>query len=90
MLFSRVAFASASLFAIALAQTAKIAFTSVPAVVEAGDSYNITWGGGNGQAVTLTLRKGQPNDLDTIGVLADGVSGNAYVWTVDDDLEDGR
>lgn len=27
---------------------AKIAFTSVPAVVRAGDSYNITWGGGNG------------------------------------------
>jgi hypothetical protein len=89
MLFSRYLVASTSLFAVALAQ-AKIAFTSVPAIVRAGDSYNITWGGGNGQPVTLTLRKGDPNNLDTIEVLADGVSGDSYEWTVDEDLDTAR
>ena len=48
MMLARVVLASASLLSLALAQGAKIAFTSVPAVVRAGDSYNITWGGGNG------------------------------------------
>ena len=46
MMSTRFLLASASLLAVALAQT-KIAFTSVPAEVEAGDTYNITWGGGN-------------------------------------------
>jgi hypothetical protein len=35
----------------ALAQTLQIAFTSVPAVVVAGSTYNITWGGGDGISV---------------------------------------
>lgn len=103
MMSTRFVLASASLLAVALAQT-KIAFTSVPAEVEAGDTYNITWGGGNDsvsveqgkggtvvltarQPVTLTLRKGDPNDLETIEVLADGVRGSSYEWKVDDDLE---
>lgn len=86
MLFTRLAVTSAALFAVALAQT-KVAFTSVPAVVRAGDSYNITWGGGNGDPVSLTLRKGNPDDLETIEVLADNVRGNSYEWTVDEDLD---
>lgn len=86
---TRFLLASASLLAVALAQT-KIAFTSVPAEVEAGDTYNITWGGGNDSPVTLTLRKGDPNDLETIDILADGVRGSSYEWEVDDDLESGN
>ena len=60
MHFARTLLAGASLLSLALAQ-AKIAFTSVPAVVQAGDSYNITWGGGNGQVrwhCKLTLSRG--------------------------------
>ena len=34
-----------------LAQTPNIAFTSVPAVVVSGQTYNITWGGGDGVTV---------------------------------------
>jgi hypothetical protein len=47
MLFGRSFLLGASLLGLAAAQ-AKIAFTSVPAVVKAGNEYNITWGGGNG------------------------------------------
>jgi hypothetical protein len=39
----------------ALAQTPQIAFTSVPAVVVAGSSYNITWGGGDGISVSSKI-----------------------------------
>jgi hypothetical protein len=34
------------------------------------------------QAVTITLRKGNPDNLDTVGVLADSVEGYSYNWTV--------
>ena len=82
---SRGLFAGLTFIASAIAQTnAPVAFTSVPAVVVAGSSYNITWGGGDGSPVTLTLRKGDPSDLDTIGVLADGIMGNSYNWKVSD------
>lgn len=42
------------------------------------------------QPVTLTLRKGDPNDLETIEILADGVRGSSYEWEVDDDLDSGK
>jgi hypothetical protein len=73
-------------FAFAIAQT-KVAFTSVPAVVVAGHSYNITWGGGDGSPVTITLRKGDPANLDTIGTIAEGITGSFYQWTVSPSLE---
>lgn len=41
------------------------------------------------QPVTLTLRKGDPNDLETVDILADGVEGNSYEWKVDTDLDSG-
>lgn len=43
-----------------LAQTPQIAFTSVPAVVAAGSSYNITWGGGDGISVSSKLSARSP------------------------------
>ena len=51
---------------------------------------SITWGGGDGTSVTITLRKGDPDDLDTIGILADGVEGYSYNWTVSRSLEAGE
>ncbi|KIW83540.1 hypothetical protein Z517_02785 [Fonsecaea pedrosoi CBS 271.37] len=72
---------SASLATHVLAQ-ARIAFTSVPAVVVAGQSYNISWAGGDGSPVTITLREGDPDDLKTIATLADSVTENSFVWNV--------
>ncbi|KIW23192.1 uncharacterized protein PV07_11412 [Cladophialophora immunda] len=76
---------STSLFTHALAQ-ARIAFTSVPALVVAGQSYNISWAGGDGSPVTITLREGDPNDLKTIATLADGVTEDFFVWNVSQSL----
>ncbi|KIW56142.1 hypothetical protein PV05_04824 [Exophiala xenobiotica] len=86
MFLSKALILGASLYSCALAQT-KIAFTHVPAVVVAGESYNITWGGGDGTSVTITLREGDPNELKTIDTLADSVSDNFFLWTVSKDLK---
>lgn len=50
--------ASASLITLAFAQgTTRIAFTSVPATAEAGETYNITWGGGNGSVSVQAMNR---------------------------------
>ena len=85
MLSTRLFLLSTALFSSVLAQ-AKIAFTSVPAVAVVGQSYNITWGGGDGSPVTITLRDGDSKDLKTVGTLADGVDGNFFLWGVSKSL----
>ncbi|KKY26477.1 putative extracellular matrix protein [Phaeomoniella chlamydospora] len=53
-----------------LAVAQDIAFTTVPASVVVGHSYNITWGGGDStEDVTITLRKGDVDDIQTVQVL---------------------
>jgi hypothetical protein len=52
MRFFSTVLACAAYVATVIAQTPQIAFTSVPAVVVAGSSYNITWGGGDGISVS--------------------------------------
>lgn len=86
MLFGKAFFASTSLITCALAQT-RIAFQSVPAVAVTGETYNVTWGGGDGSAVTITLRKGNPNDLTTVGILGEGITKDFFPWAVSDDLK---
>ena len=87
MLFAKAALLSAaSLLTLAFAQE-KIAFASLPAVAVQGETYNVTWGGGDGTAVTLTLRKGDPNDLSTIGILAEGISADFFEWDVSKSLD---
>ena len=85
MLSTKLLLLSASLFSYAVAQT-KIAFTSVPAVAIAGQSYNLTWGGGDGSPVTITLREGDSNELKTIATLADSVDEDFFVWNVSKSL----
>ncbi|EXJ57079.1 hypothetical protein A1O7_07423 [Cladophialophora yegresii CBS 114405] len=85
MLSTKFLLLGASLFTYAVAQT-RIAFTSVPAVANAGESYNITWGGGDGSPVTITLREGNSNDLKTVATLADGVDEDFFVWNVSKSL----
>ena len=88
MLFSQSLLAGLVLIASAVAQEdTPIAFTSVPATVAAGNSYNISWGGGDDSPVTLTLRKGDPKDLATVGIIADRVEGYWYNWQVSNTLQ---
>ena len=52
MRFFSIVLACVAYVTTAVAQTPQIVFTSVPAVVVAGSSYNITWGGGDGISVS--------------------------------------
>jgi hypothetical protein len=54
---------SALLFA---ASTLAIQLNSWPSSVVAGQTYQITWSGADTTPVTLLLRKGDPNNLQTV------------------------
>lgn len=88
MVSFRSLLAIAPLAAFAYAQATKVAFTSLPATLTVGDSFNITWAGGDGSSVTLTLRRGNPNDLDTVNTIAT-VNGYWYNWEVPQTLDSG-
>ncbi|ERF72313.1 hypothetical protein EPUS_02200 [Endocarpon pusillum Z07020] len=76
----------AACLATAFAQV-NIAFTSVPEAVVVGQPANITWAGGDGVTpVTITLRRGDPQNLQTIATLTStGVDGY-FLWTPDASL----
>ncbi|KIV89813.1 hypothetical protein PV10_07185 [Exophiala mesophila] len=86
MLAKNLFVVGAALVASAFAQ-GRLAFTSTPGTAVQGSTYNISWSGGDGSAVTLTLRKGDPNDLETIGILGQSIMTDSYVWEVSDSLE---
>ncbi|KAJ9655563.1 hypothetical protein H2198_005564 [Neophaeococcomyces mojaviensis] len=68
---------------------AKVGFTNVPQAAVAGNSYNISWAGGDDSAVTLTLRRGNPQNLATISTIADRATGSSYIWTIPSDIPSG-
>jgi len=58
---------SVALFAVYAVAQSSIAFTSFPTNVQAGQTYNLTWEGGDStQPVTILLRQGDPNNLQTV------------------------
>jgi len=87
MLFTRL-FAAAAFVACAVAQS-KLQFTTLPSNVEVGKPVPIKWTGGDGSPVTITLKKGTPQNLKTVSVLSGGVSGDSYTWTPSEDLVSG-
>ena len=68
MLFKTI-FSIAALASAAIAQTTPVAFTGTPNPAQVGVPTTITWAGGNGGPVTITLRKGNPSNLATVAVL---------------------
>lgn len=57
-------------FAVAVLAQGGIQFTSVPPSVNVGQSYTITWSGGDStQPVTIVLREGNPGDLTTVATI---------------------
>ncbi|KAI4145319.1 MAG: hypothetical protein LQ340_006328 [Diploschistes diacapsis] len=76
-----LAVAACAFAALAQAQNA-LQFTQTPANAQVGQSSTISWTGGNGGHVTLTLRQGpDPNNLATIAIITGDASGNSYTWT---------
>ncbi|KAK5629823.1 hypothetical protein RRF57_005538 [Xylaria bambusicola] len=56
--------------------------------IEAGSTFEITWDDAEGP-VTLTLKNGPENDLQTVEAITSGASGGSYVWNVDSNLVSG-
>ncbi|MCJ1363451.1 hypothetical protein MMC16_002558 [Acarospora aff. strigata] len=74
---------------VAVAQST-LAFTSTPSTVTAGNPVTITYASADSSPVTITLRKGDPNNLSTISVLTTSATGGSYTWTPDASLADGK
>ncbi|KAK5016679.1 hypothetical protein LTR16_002548 [Cryomyces antarcticus] len=87
MFFTKALLFGASLVGAVIAQSSTLAFTSVPAVVTAGQPANISYMAADTTSpVTITLRKGDPNNLATIAVLTSSSTGGSYIWIPDKSL----
>ncbi|MDI1491366.1 MAG: hypothetical protein OHK93_002575 [Ramalina farinacea] len=83
MLFTQSFVLFASLISSAIAQTSnRISFTQTPpSSVKAGSSVTLKWSGGNDQPVTITLKQGDPNNLQTVSLITGNGMNGQYVWT---------
>jgi len=67
-----------------------VTFTSVPSGISAGQSYTLLYSADDTTTpVTITLRKGNPQNLDTIGALTTTSTGGSFTWTVPADIVSG-
>lgn len=69
-----------TLWSLTVSGQSDLAFTSIPADINVGVGSLITWGGGDGSAVTLRLVQG--HDSTFITTLASGLTGTSVVWIV--------
>ena len=79
-MFAKILTVAACAF-VAVAQAVNLQFTSTPANAVVGQPTTISWTGGDGSPVTLTLRKGDPSDLSTITIITGDATGNSFTWT---------
>ncbi|KAI9884149.1 MAG: hypothetical protein M1823_004065 [Watsoniomyces obsoletus] len=87
-LFQSLFLGAAALATMVSAQSGNLAFTSVPTSVTAGQPVTVTYSGGTGP-VTIRLRRGDPGNLQTVGVLTSTASGGTYSWTPESTLPSG-
>ncbi|KAF2263767.1 hypothetical protein CC78DRAFT_544714 [Lojkania enalia] len=66
-----------------------VVITSTFSTVEVGETVEITYTPADDTPTTLTLRKGNSNDLQTIETLTTSATGGTFEWTVSNDLEPG-
>ncbi|MCJ1238985.1 hypothetical protein MMC14_006977 [Varicellaria rhodocarpa] len=82
MHFSSVLLLGASFVIAVVAQN--IQFTQSPSLlgVAAGQPINLTWTGGDGSsAITITLKQGDPKNLQTVSIITGNAEGNSFTWT---------
>ncbi|KAK0511166.1 hypothetical protein JMJ35_006718 [Cladonia borealis] len=87
-MLARTLLACATFVVAAVAQSTMIAFTNPPANITAGKSVDLTWAGGDGSPVTLTLQQGLPSDLQTVLLVTGSATGTSYTWNVPSSLPD--
>ncbi|KAL8869793.1 MAG: hypothetical protein Q9174_004007 [Haloplaca sp. 1 TL-2023] len=92
MHFTQSLLVSAAAVVSVVAQTPLIAFTSIPAVVEAGNQYTLEYSGGNDdEAVTIILRRGDDSrNLEALGIVNGTATGGSAIWRVSPDIENGN
>ncbi|KAI0175569.1 hypothetical protein GGR52DRAFT_537276 [Hypoxylon sp. FL1284] len=56
--------------------------------IQTGQPFDITWSDAAG-AVTLTLKNGSSDNLQTVGEITSGQTGESYTWTPDTSLTSG-
>ncbi|KAL1879574.1 hypothetical protein Plec18167_004035 [Paecilomyces lecythidis] len=81
-------FAATALITSVVAQ-GRVAFTQWPHAVTVGQPATLTWSGGSNSPVTITLKKGDSNDLKDVKVLTSDAQGGTFQWTPSPDLTDG-
>ncbi|EFR02152.1 extracellular matrix protein [Nannizzia gypsea CBS 118893] len=80
--------AGAALIAAVAAE--KLAFTSFPSGLTAGQPFTVTWTGGNADLpVTITLRHGPSDDLKDVSILTSSATGGSYTFTPSTSLVSG-
>ncbi|KAL8720676.1 MAG: hypothetical protein Q9225_002505 [Loekoesia sp. 1 TL-2023] len=90
MHFTKFLLVAATAVVAVVAQSRQIAFTSTPASVTAGSSVTLRWGGGDdSQPVTITLKRGDTNNLQTVSLITGSATGNSYTWNVPSSLPNG-
>ncbi|KAF2214825.1 hypothetical protein CERZMDRAFT_120414 [Cercospora zeae-maydis SCOH1-5] len=76
-----------ALAALAAAQSAAISFTNPLPQARVGQSFELTWQTNDASApVTILLRKGDANNLQTVSTLTSSATGGKYEWTPASDL----
>ncbi|KAL9536041.1 hypothetical protein SMMN14_01432 [Sphaerulina musiva] len=79
-----------ALAALAAAQSSVISFTnSLPSPAEVGKPFTLTYTTTGSGPVSIILRKGNPNDLQTVATLTSDATGGSYQWTPATDLASG-
>ncbi|MCJ1337593.1 hypothetical protein MMC09_002875 [Bachmanniomyces sp. S44760] len=82
MYFTSTVLASAAFATTILAATSPIiAFTKTPSTAQVGVETTIEWGGGDNSAVTITLKKGMPSNLQFVCTLVGNQNGTSFDWT---------
>ncbi|KAF2398279.1 hypothetical protein EJ06DRAFT_523132 [Trichodelitschia bisporula] len=88
----RAFWGAAALFVALLARGASaqaIRFTGAPAEVTVGEETVITWESRYYGPVTITLREGEPSNLQPVRLITTTGNGGAYSWIPDGALEPG-
>ncbi|KAI9846481.1 MAG: hypothetical protein M1837_003901 [Sclerophora amabilis] len=89
MLFKSILVGVSALASLTFAQ--RLAFTSGPeGTVEAGTTSEIAWSGGDGNPITLRLKNGDSDNLNTVSTIASGLTTNNYDWDIPTTITDGE
>ncbi|KAL2161430.1 hypothetical protein VTH06DRAFT_7991 [Thermothelomyces fergusii] len=76
-------FSVSAILAFAAAALARPRFTNSNFFIEEGQPFTLTWEGAAG-TVDIKLKTGDPENLETVAVLAGEITGNSFTWTPTD------